>query len=378
MDSIIDRIYAFYDKQIDNIENDNNKLFVINKIYDILVISIDDNITKNYIINRINIIINSKKKLEILKKLPVIEQRTDEWFNARKNMITASDMAQALNKGKFGNQKDFIIKKITNLINNENVYHKTDNPILLWGVRYEEVANKIYMKRNKIKTFEFGLIKHPNIDFFGASPDGISELGVMLEIKCPPKRKITGEIPEQYWMQMQGQLEVCNLDDCDYLECKFSEYKNESDFILDKDYDQILSSDLKEKGIMIQIDHNDETKYLYSDLNLTIDQMLDWKNNIISNLEITEEYTIYYWKLTEYFCKRVKRDVNFFEENIKNLEFLWNKIKFFSEEENKNEYLKNIINNNIKKGEIYNFKNNKNNKNVLSGFVFKQIKEDLI
>ena len=375
MDSVIDRIYAYYNKKIDDIDGDDNILFLINKIYDILVISIDDKINRNYIINRLKNIRNSKKRLEELKKIPIIEQRSDEWFNARKNMITASDMAQALNKGKFGNQKDFIIKKVTNLINNENVYLKTTDKILLWGVRYEEVANKIYMSRNNVKTFEFGLIKHPDIDFFGASPDGISELGVMLEIKCPPKRKITGAIPDQYWMQMQGQLEVCNLDECDYLECKFSEYKKESDFILDKDVDQILSKDLKEKGIMIQIDENDETRYLYSDVNLTIDQMLDWKNKIISNLGITEEYNIYYWKLTEYFCKRVKRDVNFFEENIKNLEFLWNKIKYFSDEKNKNEYLKNIFNNNTKKGEIYNFKNNKR---TLSGFVFKQIKEDLI
>lgn len=41
------------------------------------------------------------------------------------------------------------------------------------------------------KIYEFGLMKNPHHDFFGASPDGISELGVMLEIKCPYKRRPT-------------------------------------------------------------------------------------------------------------------------------------------------------------------------------------------
>ena len=377
MDSAIDRIYSNYFRENENALSDKNILFLINKIYDIVNFSIDDNVTKNYIINRIKKINEYKKKLELCKDIPVIVQRTDEWFTARKNMITASDMAQALNKGKFGNQKDFIIKKVDKLKSNENVYHNTDNPILLWGVRYEEVANRIYMKRNNVEVYEFGLIKHPNYDYFGASPDGISNLGIMLEIKCPPKRQITGAIPEQYWMQMQGQLEVCNLDECDYLECKFSEYKTEIEFMNDKNpSNDKLSNDLKEKGIIIEINNDDGTKYEYSNLDMSMEEILSWKSNTLSNLDITDEYKIYYWKLTEYFCKRVQRDINFFEENIKNLEFLWNKIKYYANDNNKNEYMKNIINNKNKKGEIFNFK--KSTTNNITGFAFKKIKSDII
>ena len=57
---------------------------------------------------------------------------------------------------------------------------------------------------------------------FGASPDGICDIdsppdyiGRMLEIKCPPRRKFTREVPKHYWMQMQGQLETCDLEECD-------------------------------------------------------------------------------------------------------------------------------------------------------------------
>jgi hypothetical protein len=41
-------------------------------------------------------------------------------------------------------------------------------------------------------------MKNSEYEFFGASPDGISEVGVMVEIKCPYKRKplLNPYIPE--------------------------------------------------------------------------------------------------------------------------------------------------------------------------------------
>ena len=63
-----------------------------------------------------------------------------------------------------------------------------------------------------VEVFEFGILRHPTIECLGASPDGISDIGIMLEIKCPWKRKKTETIPEQYYYQIQGQLDVCSLD----------------------------------------------------------------------------------------------------------------------------------------------------------------------
>ena len=196
MDCHIDRVYKYLENEVIPKMNNTNDLlnYIVENIYNNLVISLDSNITKEYIQKRLSNIENYKNQLQIIKEIPMIIQRSDEWFNVRKNLITASDMAQALNKGKFGSQKDFLIKKINNLIENNNAYVQSDNVALLWGVKYEEVANKIYMKRNKVEVFEFGLIKHPTISCFAASPDGISELGIMLEIKCPPKRKFTKRI----------------------------------------------------------------------------------------------------------------------------------------------------------------------------------------
>ena len=280
-------------------------------------------------------------------------------------------MAQALNKGKFGSQKQFIIKKVDSLLSSENVYIQSDSPPLLWGTKFEEVANKIYMNRNKIIVYEFGLIKHPYVTYFGASPDGISELGIMLEIKCPYKRKIDGSIPEQYWIQIQGQLEVCNLEECDYLECMLEEYKSEKKFIEDTHDNNILTKDLKEKGIIIEYRDNNERKYLYSELNTTTTDLIKWKKGILTNFNIISTYKIYYWRLNEYFCKRVYRNQEFFNNNIKNIKFLWDKIEYYKE--NQLDYISDIKKN--KKSKLYIFDKEKIN-SVINGFAFRETDED--
>ena len=98
------------------------------------------------------------------------------------------------------------------------------------GIKFEPIAQMLYLKNN-IELHEFGSIRHKNLNFIAASPDGISSNGIMSEIKCPLK-KIYGIPPIYYWYQMQQQLEVCNLNSCDFLECDIKEisweqYKNE-------------------------------------------------------------------------------------------------------------------------------------------------------
>ena len=53
----------------------------------------------------------------------------------------------------------------------------------------------------------------------------------MVEIKCPYSRKLKKDyIPEKYYYQIQGQLAVCNLKECDYVECIFKKYNNKNDY----------------------------------------------------------------------------------------------------------------------------------------------------
>ena len=76
----------------------------------------------------------------------------------------------------------------------------------------------------KTKVYDYGCLPHPKYKFLAASPDGINDdpesplFGRMLEIKNVVSRKITGIPKKEYWIQMQLQMEVCDLDECDFLE----------------------------------------------------------------------------------------------------------------------------------------------------------------
>ena len=88
---------------------------------------------------------------------------------------------------------------------------------------------------------EFGCIKSEKYKYIAASPDGINikkdspYYGRMLEIKNPVSRNINGIPKKEYWAQMQFQLYVCDLKECDFFETKFVEYESEIEFKNDGD-----------------------------------------------------------------------------------------------------------------------------------------------
>lgn len=275
---------------------------------------------RDYILNRITKVKDYMTQLAHLRSIPKIEQRSQEWYEMRKKIITASDFAQALGDGKFGTQKQFFKKKCGYEVEkfNPNV------PPLKWGVMFEPVATNIYEVRNNTHIHDFGLVPHPHIPFFGASPDGITDLGIMLEIKCPYKRKITGEIPLQYYYQIQGQLDVCGLNECDYLECEFEEYSDVESFKEDTQHKY-------ECGIIIEYmtSSNDiVSSYKYSPPFYRSDDangeaVLQWVDDArhgISNV------VIHYWRLNTYNVVRVYKNKEFIKEKFMLLKYVWDQV----------------------------------------------------
>ena len=115
------------------------------------------------------------------------EQRSEEWYRLRENILTASSLADALGKGHFNTRTSLLIDKT----NNKPKEYVT-NPITQWGVKYEPIATKYYELLYNVEIIEFGLVPHPTLKIFGASPDGICNsnsppeyIGRMLEINAP-------------------------------------------------------------------------------------------------------------------------------------------------------------------------------------------------
>src|SRR6056300_1047388 len=60
--------------------------------------------------------------------------------------------------------------------------------------------------------------------WLGGSPDGVSESGKLVEIKCPPQRAIIpGEVPEHYMPQLQLCMEILDLEEADFIQYKPAE-----------------------------------------------------------------------------------------------------------------------------------------------------------
>ena len=269
-----------------------------------------------------------KEQLDVLLINPGITQRTNEWYSARNNLITASDFAQSLGSGKFGTQRTFFQKKCG--ASDEQTPIDFNVAPLKWGCMFEPVAQDIYSKLNMdIKVHEFGLLKHPIYPHLGASPDGITELGVMLEIKCPWKRCISpGEIPMQYYYQIQGQLDVCRLKECDYFECTFTEVE------YGPTSDVWVETPPNEKGVILEIQDdtiaNTPPKFVYppyqmdmGDLNAVSKWITQEKKEVENGIIIIKYH---WWVLNQTSTVRVQHDPEFCTEMNERLGVVWDAV----------------------------------------------------
>jgi putative phage-type endonuclease len=154
-------------------------------------------------------------------------QRSEEWLALRGKMLTASDAATAIGVNSYEKPDELIVKKCGygTFTGNEATEH---------GNKYENVARDIYCERYGEVAHEIGLYPHPVYDFLGGSPDGITESGKLLEIKCPLRRKITNEVPVHYLPQVQLLMEILNLEECDFIQYKPEEltWPNPPEFVV--------------------------------------------------------------------------------------------------------------------------------------------------
>ena len=314
--------------------------------------SVVDEISEKY-----KVFYERKFKLENLLKLELPEQRSPEWYALRNNILTASSFAAALDKCHFTSRDELIYDKIV-----PKPYET--NPITEWGVKYEEIATLFYQSITGTVVKEFGLIPHPTFPIFGASPDGICDdsgpmecCARMLEIKCPPKRKFSKSVPEHYWMQMQGQLEVCDLEECDFLQVKLEEYENYDDYKSDIHTDPskfgFTSEDLP-KGYTITYlkePNSNKMHYLYCPLFSTNSQIEMWKEEQINLLE-TNKYIPKeekYWKITRYECTLVKRDKEWWSNVVGDIYQFYNDLLYYKTDNNVEILKKRVAEKNSKK-----------------------------
>lgn len=140
-----------------------------------------------------------------------MKQQSKEWFEARKSRITGSVAGAALGLSPWLKPKDLLKQMVLERCGYEIPFET--NPALEYGKTNEANALEIFKLETGLQVEECGFF--PLEDWLGASPDGLTSDGGLIEIKCPfglrndtdPKFKLAGDQP-QYYAQMQIEM-IC-------------------------------------------------------------------------------------------------------------------------------------------------------------------------
>jgi len=274
-------------------------------------------------------IISITEKLDYLRNMPQPQQRTTDWYIFRNNLITASNAYKIFDTDASRNQliyeKCFSFNQKILIVPDEleNFKHVNVLSPMHWGQKYEHVSVMIYEDMYQTQIEEFGCIKHERHAFLGASPDGINvdknsdRYGRLIEIKNVVNREITGIPKLEYWIQMQLQMETCNLNECDFLETKFIEFETEEEYLKD---------DCQYKGIIMYFSHkNGIPKYVYKPLHM-MDET--WEETMMNTYEDLIWIKNIYWKLEIISCVLVVRNKLWFEYVIYDIRNFWKIIEY--------------------------------------------------
>ena len=269
-----------------------------------------------------------KATLFKLQNIPQPEQRTPEWYVFRNSTLTASNIYKIFMSE--STQSQLILEKCCPSDPSKYKNNNLNSP-MHWGQKYERVSILYYEHINNTKVSEFGCIPHRNYSYIAASPDGIicdensNIYGRMLEIKNVVSREINGIPKTEYWIQMQIQMEVCDLNECDFLETKFLEYCDIDEY--KEDYITNISSNVHCGFIMQFSINNEDVHYEYPPFNLhniESDEYNDWTNLMLEKNKDNSYVRNIYWKLETISCVLVLRNKLWFKYIQPYIETFWN------------------------------------------------------
>lgn len=152
-------------------------------------------------------------------------QGTEEWRRARAGSLGAASLHEALARLKSGawaasraNLKAALIsERLTGI-----PWNGYRSPAMMWGTEQEPHARAAYAAKIGAAVREVGIVRHPNIEWAHASPDGWVGDNGLIEIKCPNTATHVewlsgGRVPDAYMTQMQWQLACTGRQWCDFV-----------------------------------------------------------------------------------------------------------------------------------------------------------------
>ncbi|HCJ6265538.1 TPA: YqaJ viral recombinase family protein [Pseudomonas aeruginosa] len=157
-----------------------------------------------------------------------MQQQSDSWWASRLGRATASRVKDIMAKGRGGapsaTRQNYMMQLLCERLTGKREEGYT-NAAMQRGNDLEPIARAAYEMYEDCEVVEVGLILHPSIDGFGASPDGVILLGNGrrgLEIKCPNTAQHiaviqSGKHDTQYEWQMLAQMACADLESVDFV-----------------------------------------------------------------------------------------------------------------------------------------------------------------
>lgn len=134
-----------------------------------------------------------------------MEQKTDEWFAARVDRVTASNVGAILGVSPYATEDDVMRQMVREHFGAEREF--TGNVATAWGDEHEDDAILALESELGVMVEKCGLIVHPEHDWLAASPDGLFRNDHVVEVKCPYNQKLfsINDRPD-YFAQVQVQI----------------------------------------------------------------------------------------------------------------------------------------------------------------------------
>ena len=153
-----------------------------------------------------------------------MEQRSNEWFNARLGKVTGSRVADLTAKTKTGysaSRANYMAELVVERLTGQQAERFT-NAAMQWGTDVEPQARAAYEFLTDRPVVETGFVLHGSILDFGASPDGLVADDGLVEIKCPNtathiETLLNEAVPGKYVTQMQAQMACTGRAWCDFV-----------------------------------------------------------------------------------------------------------------------------------------------------------------
>ena len=153
-----------------------------------------------------------------------IVQGSNDWFQIRMGKVTASRVADVIAKTKTGysaSRENYMAQLVVERLTQTKAESYT-NAAMQWGTDQEPFARAAYEAAQGVMGEEVGFVRHPTIEWAGASPDGLVGDDGLVEIKCPNpatmiETLLSQKVPSKYITQMQFQMACTGRKWCDYV-----------------------------------------------------------------------------------------------------------------------------------------------------------------